>query len=192
MSSWTHTCLQCAASFRFKYALMAYIPPRASSEFLPQVCSFFHLLSFFLLCPFYTLLVITLFTYLETRHSDVLFFLQGCHCLPDLYLFFLGTQRLLMEYQDCFYSYVSVYSHFRRGDWKKNENRNKGQYSITLPKRALMRQFELKVRTHSLKSALCTCCQTPALWCGVHRIWAETFSHSKLQFLISRKGLVLP
>ena len=52
-----------------------------------------------------------------------------------------------------------------------------------------MRQYELKVRTRSLKSVLCTCCQT--LPCSVHRIWIKTLSHSKPQFLISRKGMMI-
>lgn len=106
MSSWTHICLQYAASFRFKYALIASTPPGCLFWIPRPRMLFCHLLSFFLLCPFYALFVITLFTHLETLHSDVLFSFQGCHCLPDLYLFFLGTQHLLMEYQDCLFVFT--------------------------------------------------------------------------------------
>lgn len=55
-----------------------------------------------------------------------------------------------------------------------------------------MRQYELKVRTRSLKSVLCTCCQTPALPRSVHKIWIKTLSRSKPQSLISRKGMMIP
>lgn len=139
-----------------------------------------HLLSFLLLCPFSTLFVITLFTYLETLYSDVLLLLQGCYCLPDLHLFFLGTQRLLMEYQDCLFvlAPMLVFTVILGEEIERKMRIGIKQYSIALPKRALMRQFELKVRTCSLKSALRTCCQTPARLCGVHRIWAETLSLS--------------
>lgn len=58
--------------------------------------------------PILRTFVITLFTHLETLHSDVLFSFQGCHCLPDLYLFFLGTQHLLMEYQDCLFVFTPM------------------------------------------------------------------------------------
>ena len=194
MSSWTHISLQHAASFRFKCVLIASTPPGCPFWIPPSRVLFCHLLSLFLLCPFYMLFVITAFTYLETA--------LRCAVLPSemslsswLVLIFPGNSvsadgipRLFV----CLYSYITVYNHFRRGSCKKNENETKDQYSIILPKPALMRQFELKIRTRSLKSALCTHCQTPTLLRGVHRIWTETLSHSKPQFLISKQGMAIP
>lgn len=65
-----------------------------------------HLLSLSLLCPFDILCVATVSTCLETLPLYMWFSFWGCHYLPDLCLFLLGLQILLMEYQTNFFFYI--------------------------------------------------------------------------------------
>lgn len=60
---------------------------------------------------------------------------------------------------------------------KRSGTETEGQFNTTLSKQ-LSEQCELKVRTPSLKLALCTCYQTPAHLCIVYR----TFDTESLRY----------
>lgn len=79
----------------------------APSEFLPQGCSSV-ISSHSFSSAHFTRSLLSLPSHIWRLRSDVPFFLQRCHCLPDLYLFFLGTQCLLMEYQDCLFVFTPM------------------------------------------------------------------------------------
>lgn len=53
-------------------------------------------------------------------------------------------------------------------------------------------QYKLKVQTRSVKPALCICFQIPALQQSDQRTLAKILNHSKPQFLIHKKRVMIP
>lgn len=136
-----------------------------------------HLLSFLLLCPFSTSLLSSFHISGDSLRCAVL--ASGMSLSSWLVLIFPGDSasadgipRLFV----CSYSYVSVYIHL--GEEIERKMRIGIKVSIALHyQTTLMRQFELKGRTCSLKSALWPLLSdSNSSRVVFHRIWAETLA----------------